>query len=90
MWIISKKIKQSINEFLIKLGLVIKADKVVEGIAERLGYVCQTEYSKLNLAIMILVCTNVKMKREVLQGLLEGNVILFGDGEYSAGIILDG
>lgn len=85
-----EKIKQSINEFLIKLGLVIKADKVVEWIAERLGYVCQTEYSKLNLAIMILVCTNVKMKREVLQALLEGNVILFEDGEYSAGIILDG
>lgn len=85
-----EKIKQSINEFLINLGLVIKADKVVEWIAERLGYVCQKEYLKLNLAIMILVCTNVKMKREVLQALLEGNVILFEDGEYSAGIILDG
>ena len=33
--------------------------------------------------------SNIKMKREVLQALLDGKVILYEDGEYSAGIILE-
>lgn len=31
------RLRQSINEFLIKLGLVIKIDKVVDWMAEMLG-----------------------------------------------------
>lgn len=34
-------------------------------------------------------CRDVKMKREVLQALLDGKVILFEDGEYSQAIILE-
>ena len=33
--------------------------------------------------------SNIKMKREVLQALLDGKVILYEDGEYSTGIILE-
>ena len=33
--------------------------------------------------------SNIKMKREVLQALLDGKVILYENGEYSAGIILE-
>lgn len=34
-------------------------------------------------------CGNVKMKREVLQALLDGKAILFEDGEYSHAILLE-
>ena len=34
-------------------------------------------------------CGVVKMKREVLQALLDGKAILFDDGEFSTAIILD-